>query len=49
MDVLFTLCRHPNANKDIIISFDRELQTRNEQYIKDINDAIAKGLNSRGV
>ncbi|MDY0121336.1 MAG: hypothetical protein RBR54_05270 [Sulfurimonas sp.] len=49
MDVLFTICRHPNTNKEIILEFDRRLEELNMGYKKDINEAIAKGLNSRGV
>lgn len=49
MDILFSVCRHPNANKDIIINFDKELEKRNPEYKKDINDAITRGLNSRGI
>ncbi len=49
MDIVFSLCRHPNANKDIIISFDKELERINPEYKKDINDAITRGLNSRGI
>ena len=48
-DILFTICRHPNANKDMIIKFDKELAGLNENYKKDINEAITKGLNSRRV
>ncbi|MBU0719973.1 hypothetical protein KJ877_01380 [bacterium] len=47
-DILCTICRHPNTNKDIILKFDRELEKRNPSYKKDINEAITKGLNSRG-
>ena len=47
MDILFTICRHPNTNKDIIIKFDRALATKNPQYKSSINDAITKGLESR--
>ena len=46
--ILFTLCRHPNTNKDLILYFDRELEKRNPEYIKEINEALEKGLNSRG-
>ncbi len=48
-EVLLRLCRHPNTNKDLIIDFDKELEKRNPEYIKEINDALTKGLNSRGV
>jgi hypothetical protein len=49
IDILFTLCRHPNANKDLIINFDRELGKLNPEYKQEINEAITKGLNSRGI
>lgn len=47
MEVLFTICRHPNTNKDIILSFDRELEKKNPDYKIEINEAITNGLNSR--
>ena len=49
MDILFSVCRHPNATKDIIRDFDKELERLNPSYKKDINDAITRGLNSRGI
>jgi len=49
MEMLIVICRHPNTNKDIIINFDKELGRLNPQYKAEINDAITKGLNSRGV
>lgn len=48
MDILFSICRHPNTNKNIIINFDKELERLNPEYKAEINDAITKGLNSRG-
>lgn len=49
MEMLIIICRHPNTNKNIIINFDKELSKLNPQYKAEINDAITKGLNSRGV
>ena len=49
MDILFSICRHPNADKDMIISFDKELCRYNPEYKQDINEAMTKGLNSRRV
>ena len=49
MDILFNVCRHPNANKEIIVKFDRELGRLNPDYKKDLNEAMMRGLNSRGV
>ncbi|DAB29987.1 MAG TPA: hypothetical protein CFH84_06555 [Sulfurimonas sp. UBA12504] len=47
-EILFTICRHPNTNKDIILNFDRALEKKNPEYKIEINEAITKGLNSRG-
>ena len=49
MDILFTICRHQNTNKDIILKFNRDLERLNPEYKKEINEAITKGLNSRRV
>ncbi|MEA1892403.1 MAG: hypothetical protein U9N33_06790 [Campylobacterota bacterium] len=49
MDILFTICRHPHADKNIVLKFDKELTKLNPTYTKEINDAITKGLNSRRV
>ena len=49
VNILFTICRHPNANKDLIIKFEKELLELNGEYKQEINDAITKGLNSRRV
>ena len=49
MDIVFTICRHSNINKDIIVKFDKDLERLNPEYKKEINDALTKGLNSRGV
>jgi hypothetical protein len=48
-DILFTICRHPNTNKSLIINFEKELLKKNPEYKSNINDATTKGLNSRGV
>jgi len=48
MEILFTICRHPHTNKNIIVDFDKELGRLNPDYKAEINDAITKGLNSRG-
>ncbi|WP_457746879.1 hypothetical protein [Sulfurimonas sp.] len=47
-DILFRICRHPNTTKELIINFDRSLEKLNPDYNKEINDALTKGLNSRG-
>jgi len=49
MVILFQLCRHPNADKKIVLSLNNGLEKQNPTYLKEINDALMKGLNSRGV
>jgi len=48
-EILLRICRHPNTNKNLILDFDRGLEKKNEEYKKDINDFLTKGLNSRGM
>jgi len=48
-EILLRICRHPNTTKDIIIKFDKELEKRNPEYVREINDSLTKGLNSRGM
>ena len=49
MDILFTICRHPNTNKNLILKFDKDLERLNPEYKPEINSALTKGLNSRGI
>jgi hypothetical protein len=48
-EILFTIARHKHVNKAIILNFDKELEKRNPSYKKEINNALMRGLNSRGV
>jgi len=48
MAIFVALCRHRKATKDVVLKLDRELVSRNPAYKSEINDAITKGLNSRG-
>jgi hypothetical protein len=48
MAIFVALCRHKKATKDVVLKLDRELVSRNPAYKSEINDAITKGLNSRG-
>ena len=49
MEILIMVCRHPNTDKNIIISFDKELSKRNPEYKIEINDSIKRGLDSRSI
>jgi len=48
-DIIFAICRHPNTNSKIVSGFTSSLEKRNEQYRSQINNALTKGLNSRGI
>jgi len=48
IDILFTICRHPNTNKKIITNFDSALSKKNPNFAFGISDAVSKGLASRG-
>ena len=49
MEILFAICRHPNTNKDIVVSFDKRLAEKNPDYRREIDDALQRGLSSRGM
>jgi len=47
MDIIFTICRHKNTTKDLILNFDKNLEKANPEYKIEINKALTKGLNLR--
>ena len=47
MEIIFRLCRHPNVTKELIINFCLELEKKNPMYVKNINQIMFKGLDSR--
>jgi len=47
-EIMIVLCRHSNTDKNLILKFDKELRRLNPEYAKEINEALTKGLNSRG-
>ncbi|MFA6137797.1 MAG: hypothetical protein WC667_06900 [Sulfurimonas sp.] len=49
LEIIFSICLHPNTNKDLIINFEKELRKLNPDYTTEIEGALIKGLNSRGV
>jgi len=46
-DILYQICIHPNTDKNLILTFDKELKKLNPQYKQEINSAISEGLSSR--
>ena len=47
--ILLETARHPNANKNIILTLDKGLCEKNPTYKKDISNFTSQGLNSRRV
>lgn len=47
-EVLYYLCRHVNATKELVIGFDSALSKKNPQYRQQIDEILSKGLNARG-
>ncbi len=47
-ELVIRLTHHPHTTKELILHFDRELQKLNPHYAKEINDALTKGIKSRG-
>lgn len=47
MEIIIRLCRHPKATSKMVVKFDKELREKNPDYERDINEVMAKGLNSR--
>jgi predicted transcriptional regulator len=48
-EIILRLCNHPSTNKDIILKLDRALQKQNPTYTHELNNALSKGLNARGM
>lgn len=46
-DILVHLCKHKNANKELILYLDKELRTKNPRYKQDIDSAVNEGLDLR--
>ena len=49
MDILFKAARHKNVDKSALVKFNGDLEKLNPEYKKEINDALMRGLNSRGL
>ena len=45
LDILYRMTLHPNTNKDIIVSFDKELSKLNPNYKAEISKSVTDALN----
>jgi len=48
-EIILRLCHHPKTSKEIILKLDRALQKQNPKYARELNNALSKGLNARGM
>ena len=48
-EIVLRLSKHPSTNKDLILRVDRVLQKENPSYKVELNNALTKGLNARGM
>lgn len=46
--LIIELCNNPQVDKDIIVSLDNKLRTKNPKYGINIDEAINKGIARRG-
>ena len=47
MELIFIICKHPNTDKKLVLSFERDLARINPQYKRDLDHAVTKGLSFR--
>ena len=47
MELIFIICKHPNTDKKLVLSFERDLARLNPQYKRDLDHAVTKGLSFR--
>lgn len=45
--LIMQLCKHPQANKDLIVALDQKLGVKNPKYRREIDEAVDKGIAAR--
>jgi len=46
-DIIINLCKHPNTTKDLILTFDKELEKLNPDFKSEISNILMLGLDAR--
>lgn len=46
--LIINLCKNPQADKDVILALDQKLRAKNPKYGLEIDEAVNKGIASRG-
>ena len=47
-EVIYFVARHPNTTKEIVLFFDKEINAKNPQYHREIDEMLSRGLTARG-
>jgi len=49
LELIISLCKNPQADKELIISLDQKLRVKNPKYGLEIDEAVNKGIAARGL
>jgi hypothetical protein len=48
LELIISLCKNPQADKELIVSLDQKLRIKNPKYGLEIDEAVNKGIEARG-
>ena len=48
LELIISLCKNPQADKELILSLDQKLRIKNPKYSLEIDEAVNKGIAARG-
>lgn len=48
LELIISLCKNPQADKELILSLDQKLRIKNPKYGLEIDEAVNKGIAARG-
>jgi hypothetical protein len=48
LELIISLCKTPQADKELILSLDQKLRVKNPKYGLEIDEAVNKGIAARG-
>jgi len=49
LELIISLCKNPQADKELIITLDQKLRVKNPKYGLEIDEAVNKGIAARGL
>lgn len=48
LELIISLCKNPQADKELILALDQKLRVKNPKYGLEIDEAVNKGITARG-